>query len=356
MDWNPEIVEALRRLNPTQPPGSAEFIGREQALPGRGWDLPDRLVPLLLAGNRFRGLLHGATGVGKSTELARWEMDLRGQINVVRVELRPAANLETSLFGALADVAAQRGSRTAAGQLALAVGAANTGLTRPAVRPTDLRDAIQLLTEPDRPTLLLIDGAELWPDAAAFGPGSVFCGEDLPALVATAPSWIISQPSEARDTRFDHVWHLPPFPVADSGGKPNPTVIEHFASGLQTRFAGLDIWDRSDEPLRRVAWSSGGIPRHAVTLLRSAVLAGARIGRVSSGHVLQAERELRQDLEQGLRPADLDALRMTVRDDRFYFGDPRLVATGAVICYEGRDRRYWRLHPLLAALIREPLL
>ena len=88
MTWNPDIIEALKRLVPAVPAESRHYVFRSAEVLGRGWDLPNRFTPLLLAESRFRGLLHGCTGAGKTTELIRWKEELRETATVVVVSVK----------------------------------------------------------------------------------------------------------------------------------------------------------------------------------------------------------------------------------------------------------------------------
>lgn len=348
MDWNPQIVEALRRLDPATPPNEHAHVARDAALPGRGWDLPDRLVPLLLAGSRFRALLHGCVGVGKSTELLRWERELAPFATVVRVDVAPTGDVRETVLEAI--LVAARTEARRHGLLQLGPNYISTASER-FLTVANLVE--QLVEVRARPVLLLLDGLDLLDPTSAnavFAPGSVLCHDDLPALVSTAPqSMVMLEPRDSRDPRFGDAWHLPPFPVLFLDGSPNEEVVRILADGLLRRLDGLDIFE-SPEVARRVAFASAGIFRHAVIILRSAILAAARLGRVSPGHVLGGERELRQDIEHGLREGDIDTLREVARTNTFY-GAPRLVTMGAVVPYEGPERRYWLPHPLLWSLV-----
>lgn len=186
-----------------------------------------------------------------------------------------------------------------------------------------------------RPVLLLIDGTDLVGDATGwFGPGKWPLGGLAASVVFTAPhAWCLTSGPGDRDERINAVWHLPPFPVIDEGGGPAPRVITHLADGLRRRLGDADLLE---EPtlMDRIVRSSGGVPRHAVILLRESILAAAGQDQLRIAHVLDAERELRQDL--------LHTVRASGRPT------PAMHVSGALLSYEGPTRRFQVEHPLLA--------
>ena len=83
------IVEALKRLNPAEP-ATPFYIDRPRSV-----NLADQLEVLLAASQRPRILLHGAIGVGKTTELAAIERRLSDVADVARIVVAPAGTADT---------------------------------------------------------------------------------------------------------------------------------------------------------------------------------------------------------------------------------------------------------------------
>lgn len=327
MAVDPRIVEALTRLKPGAPPTEAQYVARDADVLGRGWNMMARAETVLLAGQPLRALVHGCTGVGKSTELARWRAGLAGRVDVVYLRCDQAWALPAELGRAVAAMLPGH---------------------RPPVGPydgDDVRDVIAAITaRTGRPVLVIVDGTDLVGDPASwFGPRGEAADRRLPPMVLTAPhAWCLQAGPGDRDEAIDAVWHLPPFPVVNDDGSPNEPVIEYLAAGLARRLDQLDILE-SPDLLRRIARQSAGVPRFAITLLRQAVLAAAEGTVVRAAHVLEAEREVRQDLRQGIGPDVLSAAQR--RPD---LAPVSLHVSGAVLSYEGPTHRFFALHPLLA--------
>ena len=248
----------------------------------RGWNAMERAEALLLAGQPLHALVHGCSGVGKTTELLRWREALAGRIEVIYTRLPLDGHYANSVGRALwaaMSVTERHGLEQ------------NMGAQSFAERIVAMRH---------QPLLMLMDGGDLVDEFQAgqwFGPGGVVADHRLPSAIITAP----------------HAWQL--------------------ADGLASRLAGLDILETPDL-LLRIARQSGGVPRYAVVLLRQAVLAAAGGTVVRSAHVLEAERELRQDLEQGIGSA-LDHGRPPIDFPL------RHRVSGAILTYEGETKRSW---------------
>jgi hypothetical protein len=330
MQVSSQMMEALKRLEPAKIAEDAVRVEREATVMGRRWDLPDRLVTIMQAGLPIKALLYGCIGVGKTTEFARWQNELKKAglssitLNIITNQGRPeqaSLRLESTAMPFIP------GTYTAA----------------------LLLDERWLAYSK---TVFLIDGLDLLSAEEAlqwFGPGGFLSRVTL-SLVATAPHTLVMlRPKSDIDPNFQDAWHLPAFPVIQEDGNPNQLVMQHLASGFARRFERLQIIE-SHSTLERLAFSSAGIPRHMVLLLRAAVLAGSGMGKVLPVHVLDAERELRQDLEHGLKDGDETILKEVMRTKQFR-GEPRLANLGAVVPFEGKERRYWLPHPLLWPLV-----
>ncbi|MFH1466907.1 MAG: hypothetical protein ABIO70_21160 [Pseudomonadota bacterium] len=326
MEWKDRVVEALRRLNPAEPPEDDCYIARNDPTTGPGWDLPERLEPMLLEGHRFRALMVGTVGVGKTTELSRWERLRPAGRRVVRLTL-PAHAISTDEPKILQSIAI--GLRLTMGDL----GATNV--------PWGTIDAATAKEN----ILLLVDGLDLLsPEDAAqvFGPNTGLVDPRLPPVVFTAPVGLLALPANvSRDARFEEVWHLPPVRVYDRKRSVNGAAIGRMVQGLQTRVEALV----PGPLLHHVALGSGGVPRHAVRILRGALMAAWSDGALTADHIWQGTRLVRKDLEQGLSKEDLHVLWNT-GDTGSYRGGSRLLTASAVLPYEDPDR-YWLPHPLL---------
>lgn len=332
MKVNPAIVEAVKCLDPTRPAPQEHYIAR-------GWDLPKRLVPLLLAGHRVRALLLGPVGGGKTTELRRWEAELAEVATVAVVPMAPGDG--SNQVGSLLD----RAAKTLAAVVLP---------TAPQARIDGNCLADSVLAATGKPALVLVDGFDLLGSAAgtaAFGPGGSLCDERLPSIVYTALHGMITLDlNQSRHPRFDAAWHLPAFPVVTPDGSRAPGAIAPVAEGLRRRLDGLDELGITAAQLEEVAFSPAGIPRDAIRILRSAVLAASTAGRVNAQHLNEGLREVRQDLEQGLQGDDPRLLAAVARD-RVYRGGDRLVVANAVVRYESEDGGYWQAHPLLGRIV-----
>jgi len=352
MAVNPVIIEALRRLNPAVPAGDQEYVDRDLGEGHRGWDQPERLEVLLSAGYTVRAVLHGAIGVGKSTELRRWLRHLSADYNIAGWDFAGIDPSTRDFF---------------LGQPGFAVEVANALCStwdRWAKAPVDrdprtLNEIRQVAAESPRPLLAFVDGSDLLSDTGAetiLGHLAAILGPEVRGLVCVAPHVAQALHGNASLPRgYEHQWHLPAFPVIDEHGQPDPQVIAHLASGLDRRLADLDAFEDRDLLLREAARYSGGLPRDAVRILHGALLAAARAGKVNSYHLTMGLREVRQDLAQALRLEDWTALR-TVAETGNHLGAHDLVARNAIIAYETAERRYWRPHPLLEAMLDDPRL
>lgn len=331
---DPRIIEALKQLNPGSPAAAGVYVGRAVEGRARTWTLPERLRVLLAAGERFRVLMHGCVGVGKTTELDAIERALGVDNTVLRVAVRLGANDRV-------DNAAHEQVHRA---LISYLGAQVT-----------LEDAYaQARQKSGRPLVILVDGVDLASEertASALATGSWMAADWLPPIVYVVSHSIITWGPHQRDPAFDTPAHLAPFPVIRSDGRPDADAILHFGDGLARRLPDPRIIGGRDL-LYRIALSSGGIPRDAIHILRAALIAAADVGHVNEAHVLEGERELRQDLDQSLRPGDADILD-EVNDKAWYVGDASLVIKRAVLPYDDpAGERYWRVHPLLDHVIR----
>jgi hypothetical protein len=334
---DPRIIDALRRLDPARPADASEYIDRNVEGKPRSWDLVERLRVLVAAGQRPRILLHGAIGVGKTTELDAIERSLT-EVTTIRVALNLGA--DSRLDGRAAKQIAQAVNAKAQG-----LGWSSTGRVEDAVPELESRT--------QRPVLVLVDGLDLINDSdrahATFGPGTALTGPAFPAMVLTAPHAMITWSGAERDAAFDEVHHLPAFALCKPDGSPNAAALLYFAEGLRRRIS-MSIID--NQLLLRAALYSAGIPRDAVRILRAALVAAATVGKVNAAHLLAGERQVRHDREGALRPGDPEILAEVAKHGN-YVGDARLIERGALVAYERDDgSRYWRPHPLLEDFIR----
>ncbi len=301
-----ELIEALRRLDPGKPPPDDHYVDRT----AYRWSLPEKLPLLLAAGHRLRLLMPGGIGTGKTTELQRMAAAMRSPELWTQVIQLDPQNIRTLGSVIKQQMDARRKQR------------------------------------PHSQFLFFVDGL----DRAAlsvFGPASPLCAPGLPSVVYSAPQRMVLQSSTERDSRFDTtLHHVAPLPVLDRNGRVDAGVVEAFAQGLKRRFQGLSVM--SDIRLfRRVALASGGIPRDAVVILRSAVLAAASHGQIELAHVLEGERELRQDLMQSLSASDITLLMNVFTYKSTTTAGDELAHQRAVLAYEDQDSRYWLPHALL---------
>lgn len=339
MAADPRFIEALRRLNPGAPPSEEEYIPRDAAS-GRGWNVLERIETLLLAGTHLKGLLHGCTGIGKSSEFARWNTALAGRVVVVPVAVREVdaesvlAEVVERVFEASERLgtpgAADRRQRFVAWGASLMAGIPMFDLD------TALRhEREQLRAAGHGEVLVLFDGMDLMPPEdidTVFGPTGTMLGGYQPPFVATVPhTWALRSGPGARHEGIDAVWHLPPLAVIDEKDATQEVVVERIVVGLTRRLGDASLLE-APALLRRIAIQSGGVPRHAVILMRQAILAAAGSAIVRAEHVLEAERELRQDLLHSVTASSATS---------------QAFLSGAMLLYEGRDSRFERPHPLL---------
>lgn len=87
MGVDSRMVAALRRLNPGEPADAHDYIARDETVLERGWNALERAETVLLAGQTLCALMHGCTGVGKTTEFGRWVQALAPIAEVVQVRL-----------------------------------------------------------------------------------------------------------------------------------------------------------------------------------------------------------------------------------------------------------------------------
>lgn len=352
MAVNPVIIEALKRLNPAVPADDQAYVDRDLGESHRGWDQPERLEVLLSAGYTVRAVLHGAIGVGKSTELRRWVVQLLEKFNCAFYDF---ADVKQSM----------REHVIASDAFALIVATAMSNVWLKQARlqdsPTSVpQGRIGLIAAESRlPLVAFVDGSDLLTNMRAvsiIGHLAEILGPEVSGLVCViphAPQAIYGGESLPRG--YDYQWHLPAFPVIDEQGQPDPQVIAHLASGLDRRLADLDAFEDRELLLREAARYSGGIPRDAVRILHGALLAAARAGKVNSYHLTMGLREVRQDLAQSLRLEDWATLRQVAATGN-HLGAHDLVARNCIIAYETAERRYWRPHPLLEAMLDDPRL
>lgn len=292
------FVEALRRLDPAKPAGDEEYVARP------GWDRFDEISLLLEAGVRFRMVLHGSVGVGKTTELQLWARRL----------------VKSGISAVYAPLAV--GSRPLVDLVHTAASGGNQ--------------------------LVLLDGLDLQPDQAEvnFGPGTILVTPSLPALVVAAPHAIGRWAPDRRDPKLQLV-QLLPFPVVARNGRAEWPAVHALAELLGRRLGPVPLLERASL-LNRVALTSGGVPRDAVRILRGAVLSAAkRRTPVTMGDVTQGERELRQDFEQSFVLGDAETLNEVRTRGVFLHPQERLLTMGAVLSYEDADGSYAFPHPVL---------
>jgi hypothetical protein len=317
------VVEALKQLLAHEPAPDEVYV--ERSAPGSvAWPWPARLELLVDAGQRPRLLMHGPIGVGKSTELLRWERRLREAGRpVVRLAVRSADIEDRFLVNKILGQAFQLVHSEAE----------NSGDLWAWARKWH--------------GILLVDGLDLAPPpvvSSLFGPSTHLVQPDCPAVVYVAPNSLLTvNPATDRDPRFDEVAYVAPFPVLDESHRANREVVDWLAAGLRRRLKAVDL-PVEDAVFAIAAFASGGIPRDAIRILRNAIILSADATVVSAGAALAGRREVRQDLEQSLTVEEHDAVK---RGDWANHRNS-LIQRNAVLVYEGAERRYEVLHPLLA--------
>lgn len=319
------IVEALKRLLAHEPADDAVYMDRT-APGGVSWPWPTRLEVLVDAqgSRRPRILLHGPIGTGKTTELRRWERVLRAAgREVVYLAISPPELGGPLDLGWLAGVAFQ------------------------AAHPGQSDNGRGLPWFQSWRGILLVDGLDLTPERHArslFGPSTRLVEPIVPAVVYVAPHALLTDdPKNDRDHRFDDWAYVSPFPVIGEDLKPDLTVVQWFADGLRRRLDGLDL-PIDDAVFRHAALWSGGVPRDAIRILRATLLASLGAKAVSMAAGLAGRREVRQDLEQALTVSE----RRAIAGKAWEPFERELIKKNAVLTYEGKERRYAALHPLLA--------
>lgn len=362
MKVNPQFVTALERLNPSEPARPEWYVERRSAA-------MLKVVALAQANRKVRALLHGNIGVGKTTELNMAEELLSESLTVLRVNVG-AGSLPQALNDAIrtgiknwarARSAEQLKARAtqAIAQMVAADAPPNVWSGNSHRMVDGFKFSVwQLLDDvaeaAGRSVILVVDGLDLRSAdelVGILGPNSVLADPELPAVVYTMPNYVLGLlPDSLRDHRFQPVDHIAPFPVVHPDLSANYDAIDVLADGLRRRLHGLEILQNAEIDLRRVAWQSGGVPRDAVRILQAAVLAGLQATHLNARHLQEGARELRQDLEQGLRPDDV-AILQRVRETRTHQGAGHLIAQNAILPYDGPEHRYWLPHPLLWPLL-----
>ena len=339
-------AETLRNLVPSSPALGAEYVARDAENAGVAWDVPDRLRVITAAGQRVRALIHGTAGVGKSTELQLWARslsdsfeviyveiaDVRGGIDAILVKIVSEMRLEmrvlknTGRLDEVKKILAGLAGVVAGGSVERGARALVTGAWAAESKPPTMRELFartMALPMGDRPLLLLIDGLDRLPlddVATVLSAGSPLFDDIVPSIVCTAPhARVLTQSRETWDPRITDIWHLPAFSVIKPDGSPNSAAVEALAQGLGRRLSALPA-PVPVELLQRVALMSGGIPRHAIQILRTAVLTGARqLSLLLTGVPLLLQRCGRSETADDF--SDWDARRPTLAS----VGHPLLV-------------------------------
>lgn len=358
------ITEALRGLNPSRPASAAQYVTRDWPGMARAWDAPDRLRALLAADYTVRIILHGAIGVGKTSELLYWQRRLGGEVFVVPGVFvrddRHSPEVDLVRWTARRLQVRLADSDNAAHQALAATIEADLASPESALSRGKLPDLQHLVetveAELGRRVLLLLDGTDRLTDAEAaflFRAASPLCHPAMPSLVVVAPhAFATLAPGSELDPRFQYRWNLPAFGVRRADGSDDEAAVEALATGLQRRVAGLAAFPDDLGTFRDVARWSGGIPRDAVRILHAALLAGASVGRINARHLQLGMLEVRQDLVQSLRTEDWSRLREVARTHN-HEGAADLIGHNTIVAYEGVDQRYWLPHPLLQPLLAE---
>lgn len=357
-------AQTLRNLVPSSPASNTEYISRDAENAGVSWDIPDRLRVITAAGQRVRALIHGTAGVGKSTELQLWVRSLSDSFEIIYIEISDVRGGIDAILEQIIVAIRNEGQHLAKGgrwdEVAKIAAILASGMTMVVGGGLGVAESKQQtvrelfartmsLFDRDRPLLLLIDGLDRlsFDDTISiFQAGSPLFDPVVPSIVCTIPhAHVLTNPRERWDPRITDIWHLPAFSVIKQDGSPNATAVAALAQGLGHRLSPLPT-PVQVELLQRVALMSGGIPRHAIQILRTAVLTGVRMKRVGPFEIIAGERELRQDLEQSLTDDDQYWLNRVGRGESAGL-PPRLLVSGAIIPYEGPERRYFAVHPLL---------
>lgn len=351
MAVSPELIAALRRLNPSTPADDDSFVPREWAGMTRGWDVQERLELLLAAGQPVRWALHGAIGVGKTTELRRIARALQGQAEVVWVEFSDDWDSER-----LHELVGARIGKHLGVEVGLRDGANGLRLRDPGSLGTVADQLDQIHAATLRAPILILDGFERADGEDVLGEDGVAeaLREASYLLVAPHP-WVVFSSREQRSRSLDAVIELPAFAVQGPDGQPNEDAIRPLAEGLRRRLgeAASAFLDPIDA-VRRAAFYSGGLPRDAVRILHGAVLAAARSGRVNAQHVSVGVSELRQDLAQSLQTGELEQLRAIARTGR-HEGGEGLIQRNLILSYaQAQELTYWQPHPALRAMLPLP--
>lgn len=340
----PKLITALERLDPSEPARPDWYIER-----GTGWI--SKLLALSRAGRRVRALLHGSVGAGKTTELQRAAESLSAEFEVIHVSVIGGDPIQNAFQGSVRrQIATWAGARDHVDLLYAVQDIESLGDARRWATP--IGDVLRMTeARAGRPIVLLVDGLDLWPTDKimdALKQGSELAAGELPAIVYAMPNAALSLLTDSRrDQRFQPIEHVAPICVLNPDLSENQAGVELLVEGLTRRIGDLEIIDDPGTLLRRVALLSGGVPRDAIRILQAAVLAAMGSGRVTSHHIQEGARELRQDLEQGLNEHyDIDTL-MDVKSTLRHMGAAHLIAQNAILPYDGAERRYWLPHPLL---------
>lgn len=334
-------IAALKRLLAHEPPDEHAYVVR--TLPNhRPWAWPERLELLVASEQRPRLLLHGPIGVGKTTELRRWMQALgpgRARLVTLAQGTGPMDAMRALAIGLAKQIELE--GRGATGHEAKALGALSPHEPRWWAVLADV-----LGRWPVAP-VVLVDGLDLVATEQVrdfFGPGSLFAAPELPPMVISAPhALIVAEPVGDRHSAFG-VAHVSPFPVSSPNDAADRVVVAWLVEGLRRRLpSDLQI---STGILANAAWFGGGVLRDTVRILRGTLLAAVNAPTVGPAHLLEGLREVRQDLTQSLTNDEL--VRLSSVHSESTLGDfASLIRKNAVLVFEGDERRYPQLHPLL---------
>ncbi len=322
-----DLTQAYRALDPLAPltPDSDYYVARPN-------NPMDRVrVDLKLSDRQRHYLLTGHRGTGKTTELRRLASTLRGERDVLLVDVSEQAEVTESGLGRVLETAI-------VGSLG------ETGVLSP--------DAV--LDNITSRNVILFDGLERFveSDVVKILNGSVPAHAWPASMICTIPlSLYLASDFGEHARNFDRSIFLPGISVVDQEGVPEEKGLESLSSIVRRR-TGEEVF--TPEAFSHLALQSAGIHRELLQLAQRACVVAALDGatQVSHSHAEAAIREQRNEYSVVLRTGDFPILHALMQSKDLPGGSEasRLIRNQLIVAY-ANGTTWFDVHPILRPLI-----